>query len=103
VQFADGAIEAQLSVCENSAALVPVTRIFAIDNVLVPGFEIVMVCAALVESIRWLPKVTEVADKLICGETPVPLSATACGEPEALSVTDIDALRLPVAEGVNVT
>ena len=50
-----------------------------------------------------MPKLDEVGEKLIWGAVPVPLSATVCGEPEALSLTEMDALRLPVADGVNVT
>jgi hypothetical protein len=34
---------------------------------------------------------------------PVPLSATVCGLPAALSVIFTDAVRLPVAEGAKVT
>jgi hypothetical protein len=36
-------------------------------------------------------------------ETPVPESATVCGDPPALSATLIFALRDPVVDGVNVT
>jgi len=36
------------------------------------------------------------------GAIPVPLSATVCGLPAALSVILTDAVRLPVAEGVKV-
>jgi hypothetical protein len=38
-----------------------------------------------------------------CGAVPVPVSAAVCGDPVALSTTEIEALRLPAAEGVNVT
>lgn len=34
---------------------------------------------------------------------PVPVSETVCGVPEALSVIVTEAMRLPVADGVNVT
>ncbi len=34
---------------------------------------------------------------------PVPLKPTVCGEPVALSVIVIDAVRAPVAVGLNVT
>jgi len=51
-----------------------------------------------------LPKLQELGEKLICGvPVPVPVSETACGEPAALSEIERLALRLPVAEGVNVT
>ena len=37
------------------------------------------------------------------GSTPVPVSVTACGEPEALSVILSDAVSVPPAVGLNVT
>jgi len=42
-------------------------------------------------------------DKATEGAVPVPLKLTACGLLEALSVKFSEALRLPVADGVNVT
>ena len=44
-------------------------------------------------------------DKLTTGAvaTPVPVSDTLCGLPEALSVMVTEALRLPLAVGSNVT
>ena len=50
-----------------------------------------------------MPKLQEDGEKLICGAVPVPLSETVWGEPEALSETEMEALREPVAEGVKVT
>ena len=51
-----------------------------------------------------MPKLQEVGEKLICGvPVPVPVRGTVCGDPAALSEMDRVALRLPVAEGVNVT
>lgn len=51
-----------------------------------------------------MPKLQEVGEKLICGvPVPVPVRATVCGEPPALSLIDKLALRLPIADGVKVT
>ncbi len=51
-----------------------------------------------------MPKLQEVGEKLICGvPVPVPVSETPWGEPAALSDIERLALRLPVAECVNVT
>ena len=93
----------QLFVCEKSAELVPVIDTALIVSVAVPGFVTVMDSAELVVFRTWLPKLHDDGEKLIWGAVPVPVNATVCGEPEAVSVTEIDALRLPVAEGVNVT
>lgn len=48
---------------------------------------------------------TEVGEKLIPGEptNAVPLRAAVCGEPDALSATLSDAVRLPAAVGANLT
>jgi hypothetical protein len=53
-----------------------------------------------------LPKLRLVGLKLTAGAgalVPLPLRATVCGLPEALSVIDTLALRVPVAVGVKVT
>jgi len=50
-----------------------------------------------------LSKLKPRADKLTTGAVPVPLKVTACGLLEALSVKLSEALRLPIADGVNVT
>ena len=42
-------------------------------------------------------------DKVAAGAVPVPVSDTLCGLPAALSATLTEALREPVAWGVNVT
>ena len=93
----------QLLVCEKSAAFVPVMLTALMVNVAVPGLVTVIDSDVLLVLMSWFPKLQELGEKLICGAVPVPLSATVCGEPEALSDTEIEALRLPVADGVNVT
>ena len=50
-----------------------------------------------------MPKLKLVGPKLMLGATPVPVRATVCGLPVALSVTVIVPAWLPVAVGVNVT
>jgi hypothetical protein len=52
------------------------------------------------------PAVAELGDKPLIfgtGFRPVPVKPTDCGLPEALSVNNSEALRLPTAEGVKVT
>ena len=50
-----------------------------------------------------MPKAKLVGKKLALGATPVPVSATVCGLPVALSVTVIVPGWLPAAVGVKVT
>lgn len=51
-----------------------------------------------------VPKVTGLGlnDKLLTGVRPVPVKLIDCGLPVALSVTAMDAVRLPTAEGEKV-
>jgi hypothetical protein len=65
----------------------------------------VMVWAVLVISTGWLEKPRLLGEKLtpLVVLAPVPERLTAWGLPEALSVTTMDAARLPLAEGVKVT
>src|SRR5206468_10420164 len=74
-------------------------------RVAVPVFDSVTVCAALVVPTVWLAKVSEVGERLavVVGAAPVPVRATVCGLPEALSVTLELPVRVPDAVGVNVT
>ena len=102
VQLAPTANELpQLWVCEKSPALVPVIAIPLIVNVVVPTFVNVTGLAAVV-----IPTFTEPKLRLP-GESfavvPIPLSSTFCGLPAALSVTINEALRVPLAVGLNVT
>jgi len=66
----------------------------------VPMLVRVMILAALV-----VPTVTEPKFKVAGASlavVPTPVSGISCGLPAALSVTLSDALRAPIAEGVNV-
>jgi len=69
----------------------------------VPVLVTVSPWAAPVVLRTWLPKLKPRADKLTTGAVPVPLKVTVCGLLKALSVKFSGALRLPVADGVNVT
>ena len=51
----------------------------------------------------WLLYVSEVGESAAVAVTPVPERLAVCGLPLALSVTDKDAERAPVAVGANVT
>lgn len=65
-----------------------------------------IVCAALVVLSSWLANVRDVGVRTACGAggtVPVPLSAADCGEPEALSATEIAAVKLAAESGANVT
>jgi hypothetical protein len=65
----------------------------------------VRVCAELVESTFCEPKVRLVGVNVASGPplVPVPVSETDCGLPEALSATEIAAVRVPATVGVKVT
>jgi len=63
----------------------------------------VTVCAVLVISTAWLPKARLVGERPSTGAVPVPKRLTVCGLPLALSVMLTAAVRLPLAEGMNVT
>jgi hypothetical protein len=92
-----------LFVCAKSPALVPPSRIELIASGAAPLLRTVTVCAALVVPTTWDAKETLVGVRVTAGWVPVPLSATECGLPAALSVTVTEAVLLPVAEGVKVT
>ena len=70
-------------------------------KVLRPTFIIVMTCAGLAVPTVWLAKFTLPGDKLAI--VPVPVRATVCGLPLALSVTVIVPLTVPFVVGVKVT
>jgi len=102
VQLAPAAKEApQVCVCKKFPALVPVIAIELIVSAAVPTLVRVTVLAALVVPTVTVPKLKLVGDSLAV--VPTPLSGTTCGLPGALSVTLKEALRVPVAAGLNVT
>jgi hypothetical protein len=59
---------------------------------------LVMVCPTVV-----VPKLRLVVLSVTAASVPVPVIATVCGLPPALSVNERLALRAPLALGVNVT
>ena len=109
VQFAPAAnvlgLSGQEFVWAKSPALIPLTAILLIVSAAVPLLVSVTDLAALVVPTSWLPKLSDVGLSVTAGAgvTPVPLSATLCGLPLALSLTVTLALRPPFAEGVKVT
>src|SRR5436309_1419154 len=72
----------------------------------VPVFVSVTDCAPDVAPRIWLPKASDVGEGVAGGgggAAPVPDSATVSGVPDASSVIESDAVRVPTADGVNVT
>ena len=64
-----------------------------------------MLPAEIVAEVEQLPPEGQFAPVAAAREksVPVPVSETVCGPPDALSVIVTEAVRLPVADGVNVT
>ncbi len=92
-----------------SPAFVPVTVRPVTFNVPVPVLLMVTVCAALVVPMLCAAKLRLVGEKLTLGvppvetEVPIPLSATAPGEPVALWAIDRLAVSAAATEGLKVT
>jgi hypothetical protein len=96
----------QLFDCEKSPALVPVMPMEAIERVVPPLFVSVTVCGLLADPMPWPAKVKLATLKPAPGTAPVPVRLTAClllATFPALSVIVTEAVRIPDAEGVNVT
>jgi hypothetical protein len=104
VQDADAptGLEVEHVVPDATVAKGPVTLIAVKVRLAPPLLVSVTVCEGLVVPIGSDGKVGA-ADKLTTGPAPVPLKLTVCGLLLALSVKLSEALRLPVADGVNVT
>jgi hypothetical protein len=88
----------QLSVSAKS----PLTAMLVMAKLMVPALVRVEDRAALVVPTVWLVKVREVGDTLAEFVTPVPDRAAVCGLPVPLSVTVTEAVRVPMAVGLNV-
>ena len=88
-----------------SLALVPVMATLEIVRAALPVLVSVTVCGELEVPTVWLLKATLVGDRLTTGAplAPVPARLSDWGLPGALSVTESAAVRLPAAEGLNVT
>jgi hypothetical protein len=104
VQLAPAATELpQLLVWLKLLALAPVMVMPVIVRAAVPGFDSVVDSVPAEVPTSVLANVSVLEVRVALGAVPVPVSAAVCGEPDALSTTEIAALRLPVAAGVKVT
>src|ERR1700730_1010337 len=69
-----------------------------------PVLVSVIDCSALIVSMVWLPNVSDVGARETAGAPePVPVSATLCDPPAALSTSVMLPVWVPVVVGVNVT
>jgi hypothetical protein len=93
----------QLLDCAKSARFAPATPIELIDNTAEPEFRTTTDNAPLVVPTNCDPNTTLDGDNDTPGAVPVPLTATLCGLPAALSLTAILAARVPVADGAKLT
>jgi len=93
LQVAAGArTAAQLFVWAKSLAFVPVIATAVRFSGPVPEFVNTTVCDAVVVPMSVFANVSEVGATVTAGEPPLPLNATVCGDPVALSVNEIAAL-----------
>jgi len=82
--------------------LVPVSVSEVSVTVPVPVFLTVTVCAAVVDPMAVDAYVSVVGDsETVKVDAPVPVIATVCGVPVALSATERLAVRVPDARGLN--
>jgi hypothetical protein len=86
-----------------SAKLYPAIPMSKILTEALPVFESVTVRGGLVMFTFSWPNERLDGESVTVGATPVPVRLTLCGLPLALSVTVSDAVRVPDADGVNVT
>jgi hypothetical protein len=90
---------------EKSPGLVPPSTKLVKVIGLLPVFETVTLCELLVVPVFWAAKVRlpglKVSVKV--ANWPVPVKPTDCGLPVALSVTEMEALRVPAAVGEKAT
>lgn len=104
VQFPPAAtLVPQVLVWLKLPAFAPARAIEPMVNAMFPLFVTVTVCAALALPTVWPAKVSDVALKVAVARLPVPLSATLCGEPDALSAMLNAAVRAPAVLGENAT
>jgi hypothetical protein len=98
-------VSPQVLVSEKSLELVPAMEIPVIESVAFPVFIRVVDCAALVvpATAEKVSVTGESETPGAAGAVPVPLSATVCGEPVALSAIESVAAKLAAEVGVKVT
>src|SRR4051794_36449696 len=83
-----------------SPAFAPVSVTLLISMLPGPLFVTVMICAALVVLITWLPKSTADAWRVATALTPLPSSEAVCGAPAALEAKLAFADAGPSTEGL---
>jgi len=107
VQLAPAASDVlQVLVSPKLLALVPVTAMLVIVRGALPGLESVIVSGVAGVLTVVLEKVSGFGLNTACGTSgtvAVPLTTADCGEPVALSATEIAALRPPAEAGVKLT
>ena len=96
-------LSGQLLSWAKSPACAPASPMLEISSGAAPEFVSVTFWAALVVPTSWLPKVRLPGFRVTPATVPVPLSATVCGAPGALSAMLTLAVRLPAAVGAKVT
>lgn len=90
-------------VSAKSPGLVPENAMLLMDRAAFPVLFSVTVWDVLVVPRFWLVKVRLVGVTPATGALPVPVRLTNCGLPAALSAMLTEAVRVPIAAGVNVT
>ena len=104
VQLAPVATEVpQVLTWLKSPVFAPVKATLLMLRAALPVFVSVTGCTPLVVPRVWLSKIRLVTVRLTAGPLPVPVRFKLCGLRAALSVIVNTALRVPGAEGVNVT
>jgi hypothetical protein len=93
----------QLLVWAKSPEFVPLMPMFEMSNVAFPVLERVTFWGVLVVPVYCWPNERLDGESVTAGATPVPIRLTLWGLPLALSAMASEALRAPVADGVNVT
>lgn len=83
----------------NEEALEPVTAMLEMERAADALLVRVTVCEALIEPTFTLPKERLVAERVTACATPVPVNATVCGDPAALSVMVMAACNGPEESG----
>jgi hypothetical protein len=100
LQFAPAArLVPQSFAKSNEDASAPVTLMLVMDRASLPVLARVTACDTLAVPTACEPNVKLAADRDTVGPSPVPFSATLCGEPAALSVMTIAAVSAPTAVG----
>ena len=100
LQFAPAArLVPQLLANTNEEAFVPVRAMLVMDKVALPVLVKVTACDAVAVPTAEEPNDKLVAESVAPGPRPVPLTATLCGVPVALSVIRMAAVSAPPVKG----